>query len=161
MMGEARVNGYAVACTLSSNYKKFVSFSEFKRRVADQLSAPRQKRTEGRKRKTTVDQASMVPNSLSSHILSDNETRKDGKYHKDSECFLCEVMGKDNTGSEKKFSKMGCFQCGQCYHLQCFNRMHHRHLNSSNFNTAMDLAIRGAKTKRTRTNVVTDPANRR
>jgi hypothetical protein len=85
----------------------------------------------------------------------------DGKYRKDSECFLCEVMGKDNTGSEKKFSKMGCFQCGQCYHLQCFNLMHHRHLNSSKFNTAMDLAIRGAKRKRPRNNVVTDPANRR
>jgi hypothetical protein len=25
---------------------------------------------------------------------------------------------------------MRCFQCGKCFHLQCFNMMHQRHLTS-------------------------------
>jgi hypothetical protein len=119
----------------------------------------------GLKRKRTIngepkiDADSFDADSLHCHILSDNEKRKDGKYRKDGKCYLCEIMGADKTGSDTKSSKMGCFQCGHCYHLRCFNMMHHRHLNSSNFNDAMDLAIQGSKRKRPWTGTVTNPTN--
>jgi hypothetical protein len=170
IMDLACSNGYAVSCALSLNYKEKVTFREFKRRVADQMTSPwvisakqrRQKRTAGQKRKRTdpdteeaVDDAILDP--LTSHILSDNALRKDG-YRKDSECYLCAVMGKQYTGIDTKKTKMGCFKCQQCYHLKCFNLRHHRQWNSPQFNTAMDLAISGAKTKRVRKdNVLTDP----
>jgi hypothetical protein len=151
-------NGYAIACTLSTDYKRSVSFREFKQRVADQLTLPwidtRQKGSE-QKLKRSMSEPTTDAESLRFHILSDNEKRKDGKYRKDGSCSLCDVMGLDATGSNKKSSKMGCFQCGQCFHLQCFNMvMHQRHLNSSNFNDAMDLSICKSKRKRTRSNIV-------
>jgi hypothetical protein len=121
----------------------------------------RQKRTAGRKRKRTDPNTEEVVDDaildLTSHILSDNALRKDG-YRKDSECYLCAVMGKQYTGMDTKKTKMGCFKCQQCYHLKCFNLRHHRQWNSPEFNTAMDLAISGAKTKRPRKDdVLTDP----
>jgi hypothetical protein len=165
VMDLACSNGYAVACTLSSDYKEKVSFSEFKRRVAEQLTSswiagrPKTKEGGGRKRKTTVDdQDSIDPNSLSTHILSENESRTYGKHSKVGDCFLCAIMGTEQTVSETRGSKLGCFECGQCYHIKCFNHMHHPHLNSSDFNTALNLAISGQKRKRRRSDIVTDPA---
>jgi hypothetical protein len=116
-------NAYALCCTLSSKYKETVTFREFKRRVADQMTLPWwQKRTAGQKRKRTDPNTEEVVDDaildLTSHILSDNALRKDG-YRKDSECYLCAVMGKEYTGMDTKKTKMGCFKCQQCYHLKC------------------------------------------
>jgi hypothetical protein len=111
-------NGYAIACTLSTEYKRSVSFREFQRRVADQLTLPwsdlrrkgseqklcgdtRQKGSE-RKLKGSISEPRTDAESLRFHILSDNEKRKDGKYRKDGSCYLCDVMGLDATGSDKK-----------------------------------------------------------
>jgi heterodisulfide reductase subunit A-like polyferredoxin len=79
------------------------------------------------------------------HILSNNKKRKSNTtgtaYCKDGKCFLCEVLGLDATKHETMSSKMGCFQCGQCFHLQCFNLVHQQHLNTTEFNNMMDEAI--------------------
>lgn len=100
------------------------------------------------------DDAMLYP--LTSHILSDNALWKYG-YHKDSECYLCAVMGKQYTGMDTKKTKMGCFKCQQCYHLKCFNLRHHHQCNSQEFNTAMDLAISGGIMKRVwKDDVLTD-----
>jgi hypothetical protein len=162
VMDLACSNGYAVGCTLSSEYKAEVTFSEFKRRVAEQLTSPwiagrpKTKEGGGRKRKRN-DQDSI--DCLSTHILSENERRQNGVHLKCGDCFLCVIMGIEQTGSKARGSKYGCFQCGQCYHIECFNRMHHRHLNSSDFNTALNLAING-KTRTRRRDIVTDPKSR-
>lgn len=154
-------NGYAVACTLSTNYKRSVPFREFKRRVADQLTMPWRTATLKRKEQQCERAISETPpdaDSLRFHILSDNEKRTD-RYRKDGACYLCTLIGEDKTGADTKSSKMGCFRCGQCYHLRCFNLMHQRHLNSSEFNEAMDSAIRLSTRKRKRSDIVTNPAN--
>jgi len=76
-------NGYAVGCTLSTQYKRSVRFDEFKRRTAEQLTRPwreeRSKKASIKKRKRQDQESpSMPPASLQSHVLSDNAERNDG-----------------------------------------------------------------------------------
>ena len=153
-------NAYAVACALSTGYKTSVSFGEFKRRVAEQLTLP----LILKKKKDTA----MEPNTSTSHdnirfhILSDNKKRKsttaERYYRKDGKCYLCMVLGLEKTKCETMSSNMGCFECAQCFHLKCFNLMHHRHLNTVEFNDEMDSAINGWKRKRQKMTTVADPA---
>ena len=47
----------------------------------------------------------------------------------------------NTSGAYKMSSQMGCFECGQLYHLPCFNMRHHYHLNTGAFNSLMNAAI--------------------
>jgi hypothetical protein len=94
------------------------------------------------------------------HIISENEKRANGRHAKTGNCFLCATMGREQTGMETKKSNLGCFECGQCFHLDCFNRTHHHHVNLSEFNAAMDLALSGPKRKKRRSDIVTNPTTK-
>jgi hypothetical protein len=159
-------NGYAVACALSTKYKKKINFSEFKRRVADQLSRPWSlRKKDGRAQGQQVGAPSTITNEndandLRLHVLTNNQERNSGKGLKDGKCYLCDVLGTEKTMRETMSSKMGCFQCGQCFHLQCFNMMHHRQFNTEEFNVELNSAISLSKKKRkAKTETVADPAS--
>jgi hypothetical protein len=93
------------------------------------------------------------------HVITDNQERNSDKGRKDGKCYLCELLGKEKTKSETMSSKMGCFQCGQCFHLQCFNMMHHQQFNTEEFNVELDSAISRSKRKKPKTETVADPAS--
>jgi hypothetical protein len=76
----------------------------------------RQKQTAGQKCKRTD---SDILDPLTSHILSDNALQKDG-YRKDSECYLCAVMGKQYTGMDTKKNQNGLLQMSAMLPLEVF-----------------------------------------
>jgi hypothetical protein len=97
---------------------------------------------------------------LRCHILSYNKRRNlDAGRNKAANCFLCEVLGMDRTKREKMSKNMGCFQCGQCFHLECFNIMHQCHLNTKEFNDYMNEVISKSKSKKPKAETVADPAS--
>jgi hypothetical protein len=108
-------NGYAIASTLSTKYKRSVHFREYKRRVSDQLTFLWRAVKEGKeqKRVRTISEPMSISGeptssaeSLCFHILSDNDTRGDG-YLKDGVCYLCTVMGIDKTGVTRSLPRWG------------------------------------------------------
>jgi hypothetical protein len=62
-------------------------------------------------------------------------------------CFLCELLGREETGAVMKNTTLGCYKCGVHLHLQCFNKFHHWHFNLDSFNSAMDSALQSKKAK--------------
>jgi hypothetical protein len=99
-----------------------------------------------------------ITNELSLHILTNNQERNSGKGHKDGKCYLCVLLGTEKTKRDTVSSKMGCFQCGQCFHLQCFNVMHHQQFNTEEFNVKLNSAISLSKKRKANTETVADPA---
>jgi hypothetical protein len=152
------------------DYKSKVSFIEFKRRIADQLSLPWSLRTGilGRWQGTsganaTVNMTAALEQDASDlrlHILSYNKQRNsDPGRNKAGNCYLCKVIGLDKTKRDKLSTNMGCLHCRQCFHLECFNTFHRRHLNTQEFNDSMDERISKSKIKKPKKETVGDPAS--
>jgi hypothetical protein len=151
-------NGYAIGCTLSTQYKCSVQFDKFKLLcTAEQLTRPwhkeRSEKASIRKCKQEVQQSpSVPPASLQTHVLSDNtegnDDTKSAHLRKDSKCYLCALVGQGVTGMKTATSKLGCFQCGHCYHLHYFNVFHHHHVNMNKFNAWLDLAVISSKLRK-------------
>ncbi len=75
---------------------------------------------------------------------------KSAHLRKDGRCYLCALVGQAVTGMKMATSKLGCFQCGHCYHLHCFNLFHHHHINMNEFNAWLDLAVISSKLRKRR-----------
>jgi hypothetical protein len=148
-------NGYAIGCTVSSSYKDKVSFREYKRRVAEQLTKPFRR---ARLRRASAERPRQE-NNLHQHILTENIPRSE-TYNtpRSRDCFLCQILGIEKTGAPKKSTVFGCFECGLHYHLTCFNRRHHTDFNSPSFNAVMSLALQTEKAKKKRASAdITNP----
>lgn len=111
---------------------KHLSLREFKRRVAEQMTAThfrqvRRKHQAAPQRETVQ---AIVGADTSQHILTPNSTK-----HSKAKltCYLCSLRGLP------KMSKYGCTACLRGYHVECFAAFHYR-----NAFTSESLTIRSA-----------------
>ncbi|ETM97605.1 hypothetical protein PPTG_20034 [Phytophthora nicotianae INRA-310] len=115
------LNAFALLRKVHPTGAASVSVREFKRRLAEALTAPAlQQRQHGEgvsKRKRVQSLVSVVGNIGSRHILTPNSTTKSSGQLK---CLLCSMQGLQRR------SRWGCASCERGFHVECFAAFHFR-----------------------------------